>query len=536
MSSPRPFVSHDHHHRVPKLTHFSGEPQKSIERLPSTYKPFNTFHLDKDKHYQQQYGDMYFLRLTKLKPATEKNASEAWDDFQIGGEQVRKVERVLDVRQGELCWVTGTIYLEMTLKPNILDDISKDHWISAVPPREKYISPTGNDIMMLEDDSGRLRLIGPTLSNEMLVTGCIVSVMGTENANGDFEVIDIRLPDLPPQPARWEGASTVDGRHVKKQKIKDEDEDMKEVPACSSKIAIVSGLSISGSSADHSLQINLLLEYLLGEALDPASQQHTSQISRLIIAGNSLSVDEISSHDTTQGTKKAQHKKYGYDSSTYNPAPTAHFDNFLASLLPSMPVTLIPGTSDPANVSLPQQPIHSAMFPHARAYSATPPSAEGEERQPGWFDAVTNPWDGEVDGWRVLGTGGQNVDDVFKYVEGNDRLGMMEAMCRWRCVAPTAPDTLCKFHTPFPPYCLTNFFTGSYPFQDDDPFVMNSCPHLFFVGSQPKFDTAMIEGPEGQMVRLIAVPKFADTGELVLVDSETLEVERVVISVYDSKA
>ena len=33
---------------------------------------------------------------------------------------------MLDVRQGELCWVTGTVFLDMPLKPNILDDISKD--------------------------------------------------------------------------------------------------------------------------------------------------------------------------------------------------------------------------------------------------------------------------------------------------------------------------------------------------------------------------------------------------------------------------
>jgi DNA polymerase delta subunit 2 len=32
---------------------------------------------------------------------------------------------VLDVRQGELVWVAGTVYMEMPLKPNILDDISK---------------------------------------------------------------------------------------------------------------------------------------------------------------------------------------------------------------------------------------------------------------------------------------------------------------------------------------------------------------------------------------------------------------------------
>lgn len=56
---------------------------------------------------------------------------------------------------------------------------------------------------------------------------------------------------------------------------------------------------------------------------------------------------------------------------------------------------------------------------------------------------------------------------------------------------------------------------------------MNTCPHVFFVGSQPKFDTAEIEGPDGQTVRLIAVPKFAETGEIVLLDSETLEVEVV---------
>lgn len=30
------------------------------------------------------------------------------------------------MRQGEFCWVAGTVYKDMPLKPNILDDISKD--------------------------------------------------------------------------------------------------------------------------------------------------------------------------------------------------------------------------------------------------------------------------------------------------------------------------------------------------------------------------------------------------------------------------
>jgi DNA polymerase delta subunit 2 len=283
-----------------------------------------------------------------------------------------------------------------------------------------------------------------------MVTGCIVSVMGTENANGDFEVIDVRTPDLAPQPARWEccedsKTAVESGRKIKKQKIEDEDEDEEMAESrigSGGKIAIVSGLDISGTNTGHSLHVNLLLEYLLGEALDPASQHQASQISRLIIAGNSIVTEDTAAGEGLGSTRKAQ-KKYGYDSSTYNPTPTAHLDDFLAALLPSIPVTLLPGSSDPANASLPQQPVHAAMFPQARAYAAGR-SGEGEKKV-GWFDAVTNPWEGEVEGWRMLAAGGQNVDDMFKYVDGDDRLGMMEAMCRWRCCAPTAPDTLCKY-------------------------------------------------------------------------------------------
>jgi DNA polymerase delta subunit 2 len=68
---------------------------------------------------------------------------------------------------------------------------------------------------------------------------------------------------------------------------------------------------------------------------------------------------------------------------------------------------------------------------------------------------------------------------------------------------------------------------GSYPFQEDDPFVMQSCPHLYFAGCQPRFSTKVIHGPDGQTVRLITVPSFSQNKEIVLVDSETLEVSIV---------
>jgi len=97
-----------------------------LERSDSNYHPLQTFTLGKDLQYQQQFADVYFLRLTKVKPAVEEIASAAWEGTVIGGETAKRVERVLDVRQGELCWVAGTVYMDMPLKPNILDDVSKD--------------------------------------------------------------------------------------------------------------------------------------------------------------------------------------------------------------------------------------------------------------------------------------------------------------------------------------------------------------------------------------------------------------------------
>lgn len=498
-------------------------------RTQSTYTPLPTYQLPKGehRHYQQQYADMYFARLAQLKPAVEQIAAEPFNSIEIGGEPCKRVERVLDVRQGELCWVIGTIYMEMPLKPNVLEDIGKEHWIAAPPPRVKYDSGAGmanegahgahaagtggtGTQIMLEDESGRLRLTGSELGAWVLVTGAIVAVVGTENKDGDFEVLDLRVPDLPRQPQRWEmedGEAALRKQKSTSQRPK------------GGKLAIVSGLGISGDDGD-TLTLDLLQEYLLGESASSEDQEAASSISRLILAGNSLSNSSpILNREAiaAAAAKRGGRKTYGYDSSSYNAAPTDRLDQWLASLLPSMPVTLLPGEQDPTSTSLPQQPIHPAMFPHSRAYMQPPTSLGKPGEEPGWFDSQTNPCDLSVDGYRLLGTGGQPVDDVYKYIPNcENRLEMMEAMLRWRLTAPTAPDTL---------WC--------YPFQDGDQFVMKDCPHLYFVGNQPKFETTVIEGPVGQQVRLVALPKFRESGEVVLVDMETLEPEVIKFELFE---
>jgi DNA polymerase delta subunit 2 len=82
---------------------------------------------------------------------------------------------------------------------------------------------------------------------------------------------------------------------------------------------------------------------------------------------------------------------------------------------------------------------------------------------------------------------------------------------------------------------------------------MEACPHLFFAGNQPRFKTAVIEGDSplklGEdiemggteeeaplpTVRLISIPKFRETGELILVDTETLEVEVVKFGAFEGQ-
>ena len=65
--------------------------------------------------------------------------------------------------------------------------------------------------------------------------------------------------------------------------------------------------------------------------------------------------------------------------------------------------------------------------------------------------------------------------------------------------------------------------------------MIKECPHVYVVGNQPAFDTTVIEGPAGQTVRLIAVPAFKETGQLLLLDSDSLEVEIVQFILHEKQ-
>ena len=54
---------------------------------------------------------------------------------------------------------------------------------------------------MLEDESGRVVLVGERLSAAGLVTGVIVGALGIETNGGEFEVVDVCFAGMAPQPS-----------------------------------------------------------------------------------------------------------------------------------------------------------------------------------------------------------------------------------------------------------------------------------------------------------------------------------------------
>lgn len=62
----------------------------------------------------------------------------------------------------------------------------------------------------MEDESGRIQLVGEKIQRERLVTGIILGALGYENANGEFQVVDVCYAEMASQPAPAEHIMDVD--------------------------------------------------------------------------------------------------------------------------------------------------------------------------------------------------------------------------------------------------------------------------------------------------------------------------------------
>lgn len=430
------------------------------------------------REYQKQYFHIYRQRLEALRERVANTVRK-----ELGSQaNIRSLSDLDNIDPNEQIVVIGTLFKTQNLKPNILKEVGEENAITNEeveerPILDKQIDET--DELVLEDELQRARLhfteTDTDLKVDQFVTGIVCGILGCMNKNessdggGKFRVKKVFMPDYPTQ--------------IPGQKLTLEPQ-----------IAFISGIELSGATSANSLgALELASSWIIGEAGDVADQEENAKIIKLVIAGNSLSSE-------TRDKKILSTAKYltsGQEASSVNAVNV--LDGILQEFSSGIDVDLMPGENDPANQIMPQQPLHCCLFPKAGKFKT--------------LKMVPNPYMFEVCGVTFLGTSGQNLEDVMKNSNISDPIEALECLVRWSHLAPTCPDTL-----------------GCFPFDGKDPFVIETLPHVLFVGNQAKFAQKKLKVDDDKEVLLVTLPKFSSSSTVVLLNLQSLQCQPLIFS------
>lgn len=387
------------------------------------------------------------------------------------------------MKPGRPVAVIGTLFKEMKLKPNILNEFTNERSVGVGPPKIMDNYCAEDDVIVLEDTSGRVTLkVHASLTGNM-VTGVVAGVIGSVQETGELLVHHLvtlgQCPHPAPHPAGRAVLAELTGSPPP---AAEEGGDIFAL--------LVSNLHCGGTQDP--LPLHLLTQFIRASAGSAAETAATARIARVIVAGGLVTPRAGSAADEFLCSKHLS-----ADKQAALAAPMAEADALLAAWAAAAPVDVMPGGADATNVTLPQQPMHPVLLPSACRYSS--------------FTSCPNPYDVSLGGVRIAGTSGQTVDDVAAYTRsfacfsaldagspeaGGDgvqaalqegaslgeadpvaRLNILANCVYWRHIAPTAPDTL-----------------PTYPFYNMDPFVLTQdvSPHVLFAGGQPAYGSALV--------------------------------------------
>lgn len=491
-----------------------------MERVQASYQPDYDRFLLHSKNYVVQYNRTYLQRFNQMKEHLRAQVKTRWGEGTLIPGNIIDIEH--EVYRGKECVLMGMLFKDMKLRGSILEDF-KDGVPTSLQPMANLASD--KDALILEDQSGRVSLSGSLLSEiRKLVTGVIIAVKGTINEFGEFVTVDHLFSYR---------VSHIES-HLSRSIL--------ENPPLQGKLVLfVSGLSLGSMKADsiHEIAVQLLVDFILGKYGDETLTKVASRITRVIVAGDSVvAPDDL--------TFKERFSSQRDRDSIAN--PSKQLDLWVAQILGSCHVDIMPGMLDPANVALPQQPFHPCLFPHSSRFNT--------------FERVPNPTQFIVDDIVIAGHSGQPLNDIARQTfavheevlggdlkaiveedpqpvplqsmdsmpmeidetvvelepkpmklksdlkDGERRIDIFQDTLEWGHLAPTIPDTM-----------------PCYPFVDHDPFIIasNRIPNILFAGNQPNFNSKLVTISDNKKsnhkVRLICIPKFRESqGSVVLCD------------------
>lgn len=223
-------------------------------------------------------------------------------------------------------------------------------------------------------------------------------------------------------------------------------------------ILLVSGLNLAKNDEALTMSINLLMQWVFGNVeMSTASDMDPKNIVRVVFVGNS-----IRAAPPKQQKNMSSLTLRTFDTSDISDS-LQFLDEIVCSMADSVHIDVMPGEFDPSNHMLPQQPFHHCMFPKSAVNRS--------------FSSVPNPYQFEIEDRRILGTSGQNIDNIRKFSTVKDPLECMKNTLKWSHIAPTCPDTL-----------------PCYPYYNEDPFIIEKCPHIYFAAQNSEnFQTESYE-------------------------------------------
>jgi DNA polymerase delta subunit 2 len=417
---------------------------------------------------------------------------------------VKFVDNLLGIPRGETCVVHGTLYKEMPMKPSIIKELAEKADNDPQPIQTRYVSQ--DDVIILEDESGRVVLSGESLPVNFLFTGVVVAFKGRSRGS-DFVVEDFCWPGLAgnltgtqssSQPQRLLSPSTSSAASASQMPDANISQELQLPFAFAEKgsfIVLCSDLRFGAEEHFPQLALarQILLDVLVGRSANPASLKLASRMTSLLVSGGLYAPPPPAAYsfgNLVQRTDDTDVKERVQSCQTWVSAA----DRWLYSLLSFMPVDIMPACGEPTTFMLPQAPLHPCLFGTARKFAS--------------LTLSPNPYTFTLSSSLTVLTGssGEPLHDIAKYCEISEPLQALEDTLVARHMAPTAPDTLPAF-----------------PFVDEDPFVLEQVPHVYFAGRQPAFATKLVAVSESEHVRLITIPSFCLTHSVVLLNTESLE-------------